>query len=209
MKNNRKFLIGMLSVSFVLLAACSSSPEEPNNTVYNQVQNEVAIQDESDDTSEEVSSKNTDSNASHSNESLDKAKNAPAELIDSSANHTETSQKEEYLKKLNEAKKETDEMRHNPPDDSTYALKAVEGAIYEVWDNLLNEIYGVLKQQLPSEEREQLREAQRKWIVYRDQTALEASLKYKGGTMEHLEYVVVLNNLTEERCSELVEHYMK
>lgn len=209
MKINRKFLIGMLSVLSVLLAACGSSPEKPNNTLDNQAQNEPAIQDESDDTTEEVSSKDTDSNDSHSNEPLDKAKNAPAELQDSSANHTETSQKEEYLKKLNEAKKETDEMRNNPPDHSTYALKAVEGDIYEVWDGLLNEIYDVLKQQLPSEEMEQLREAQRKWIDYRDQTALEASLKYKGGTMEHLEYVVVLNNLTEKRCSELVEHYMK
>ncbi|MEH7347022.1 lysozyme inhibitor LprI family protein, partial [Bacillus sp. JJ1532] len=73
----------------------------------------------------------------------------------------------------------------------------------------LNEVYGVLKEQLTTEEMNQLRKEQRNWITYRDDTALEASLKYQGGTMEHLEYVAVLANLTEERCYELVEDYMK
>lgn len=117
------------------------------------------------------------------------------------------SQRTEYLQKLNATKKELEEVE--PTDSSTYALKAAENARWETWDNLLNEIYGVLKEQLPPEEMDQLREEQRNWLTYRDETALEASLKYKGGTMEHLEYVSVLANLTEERCYELVEKYMR
>ncbi|KGR77112.1 lysozyme inhibitor LprI family protein [Ureibacillus sinduriensis] len=210
MKHKHKLLIGMLSILLELVAACGNSPEETTNSPSeNQDQNDRVTQEESVDTAVEVPSKDSDSNNSTSNDTKDTSKNSPAEQEDPSATNTETSLKEEYLKKLNEAKKETDEMRNNPADDSTYALKAVEGEIYEVWDGLLNEIYGVLKQQLPSEEMNKLRDAQRKWIDYRDKTALEASLKYKGGTMEHLEYTVVLNNLTEERCFELVEHYMK
>lgn len=117
------------------------------------------------------------------------------------------SQKTEYVQKLNATKKELDAVK--PTDSSTYALKAVAGQRWETWDDLLNEIYGGLKEQLPPEEMDQLREEQRKWLTYRDESALEASLKYKGGTMENLEYVSVLANLTEERCYELVEKYMK
>ena len=117
------------------------------------------------------------------------------------------SKKTEYLRKLNTTKKELEEVE--PTDSSTYALKAVENNRWETWDALLNEIYGVLKEQLPTEEMEHLRDEQRNWIQYRDESALEASLKYQGGTMEHLEYVAVLANLTEERCIELVENYMK
>lgn len=63
---------------------------------------------------------------------------------------------------------------------------------------MLNEIYEVLKHQLPTEEMHHLRKEQREWIDYRDNTAKEASLKYKGGTMEQYEYVRVENNLTEK-----------
>ena len=116
-------------------------------------------------------------------------------------------QRTEYLKKLNDTKKELDEVEAK--DSSTYALKAVENERWENWDELLNEIYGVLKEQLLPDEMEQLREEQRDWIKFRDERALESSLQYKGGTMEQLEYVIVLANLTEERCFELVENYMK
>ncbi|HEY2420446.1 MAG TPA: lysozyme inhibitor LprI family protein [Neobacillus sp.] len=102
-------------------------------------------------------------------------------------------------------------MRKNPIDDTTFALKKVEGDTYDILDGLLNEIYGVLKEQLPSEEMDQLRKEQREWLTYRDNTAKEASLKYKAGTMEQeqYEYTRVENNLTEERCFDLVEDYMK
>jgi uncharacterized protein YecT (DUF1311 family) len=116
--------------------------------------------------------------------------------------------KKEYLKKLNDTKKEQDDIRRNSKGEITYVLKKVEGDRFDVWDGLLNEIYEVLQKQLPSKEMEQLRKEQRKWITYRDKSAKEASLKYKGGTMEQLEYTTVLNNLTEERCFELVENYM-
>ncbi|WP_413465936.1 lysozyme inhibitor LprI family protein [Metabacillus litoralis] len=85
----------------------------------------------------------------------------------------------------------------------------MENNRWGIWDKLLNEIYTALKKQLSQKKMNQLREEQRTWIESRDERALEASLKYKGGTQEHLEYVAVLANLTEERCYELVENYMK
>ncbi len=110
------------------------------------------------------------------------------------------------MNKLDDTKKRTEEIE--AINSSTYAMKKVENEKWEMWDELLNEIYGVLQEQLPSEEMEQLREKQRNWIKERDERALQASLKYKGGTQEHLEYVVVLKDFTEKRCFELVEGYL-
>ena len=203
MKNNRKLLIGTLTVGLALLVSCSNSPEETNPAELEQTQNNNPTQNPSNSPIKEDSSTNTTTtsdadtaNSENQNTSTDTPKNT-------------TSVKADYLKKLNETKIEMDEKRKQSADSSTYELKYAEDTFYDVWDGLLNEIYGVLKEQLPSEETALLRDEQRKWIEYRDKTALEASYKYKGGTQEHVEYVVVRNNLTAERCFELVENYMK
>ncbi|MFK3958814.1 lysozyme inhibitor LprI family protein [Guptibacillus hwajinpoensis] len=157
-------------------------------------------------TKKALSASDSNTEKDDENEKVDTPNNEVKKDKDSSTNNT-SSQKEEYLKKFNDTKKEMDEKK--PTDDTTYALKKVEGDRYDVWDGLLNEVYDVLKKQLPSEEMAKLRNEQREWIEYRDQSAKEASLKYKGGTMEQLEYVTVQNNLTEKRCFELVREYMK
>ncbi len=224
MKKNQKFLIGMSTALFVILAACGNSSAESSTTLEKKKESNESTQHTDDDSFNSESTDNdsnndkTDTNttdtknngtnkvdSSDTNENVDTSDNEKEELP---KNNT-VSKKEEYVTKLNNTKKKTDEMRENPEDDSTYALKKMEGDRYDIWDGLLNEIYGVLEEQLPSEEMEQLREEQRKWINYRDKTAKEESLKYEGSTAELLEYVAVENNLTEERCFELVEKYMK
>ena len=120
-----------------------------------------------------------------------------------------SSLKEGYLAKLAELKSEFEDARANPEDYTTYAMKKVEGDIFDTIDPLLNEIYGVLKEQLSVVEMEQLRAEQREWITYRDNTAKAESEQYKGGTMEPLVYTAVLNDLTVARCEELVEQYME
>ncbi|UOR11113.1 lysozyme inhibitor LprI family protein [Halobacillus amylolyticus] len=80
---------------------------------------------------------------------------------------------------------------------------------YKNWDKALNEIYGVLKEQLSPEQMDQLTEEQRNWVEFRDEAAKEASLEYEGGSTESLEYVATQASLTKERCYELVANYMK
>lgn len=152
-------------------------------------------------TSEKVATNNSAEKDMEDNKELN-------ENEDTSTNGEEasTSLKEKYLQQLHDTKKEAKELE--PTDPSTYALKKVENDRWELWDELLNEIYGLLKEQLSAEEMNQLREEQRNWIKNRDDSALVASLKFKGGTQEHLEYAAVLANLTEERCYELVSDYM-
>ncbi|WP_339164245.1 lysozyme inhibitor LprI family protein [Siminovitchia sp. FSL W7-1587] len=214
MKNNRTFLLGMLTVVFVILAACGNSSDEssagldkqsPNNNTQNPNADSSNADSAENDSNHDKA--NTADTRSETNEKADISTNELKEE-DASTNQT-ASLKEEYLKKLNETKKEMDELKNNPEDDSTYALKKVEGDRYDVWDGLLNEVYEVLQKQLPSEEMDQLRKEQREWIAYRDNSAKEASLTYKGGTMEQLEFVAVQADITEERCFELVEDYME
>ncbi|MED4054884.1 DUF1311 domain-containing protein [Niallia taxi] len=193
----RKIMVPIAAL--LLLAACNNSATESSTSANNEPENNSISQNTDEENANTESTEAANTNNTNTTESEK----------DSGANDDKVSQKEEYLTKLNTKKKEMDELRNNPEDDSTYAMKKVEGERYKAWDDLLNEIYGVLQKQLSSEEMEQLKQEQREWIENRDSKAKEASLKYEGGTMEQLEYVAVLADLTEERCFALVEGYMK
>ena len=229
MGKNGKTLMVMFTLVLVILAGCGNSSDELSAKSNNELSNNNSTQSIDDDSTNKdlteiekdttvnssKDAKNTDNNNgdtfdtdnNNSNKTEDTENHVPVKEEDPSTNHTEGSMKEEYLKKLNNTKKEAEALKAT--DSSTFALKKVENDRWEIWDELLNEIYGVLQEQLPPKEMVQLREEQRNWIKYRDDRALEASLKYKGGTQEHLEYVSVLANLTEERCYEFVANYMK
>jgi uncharacterized protein YecT (DUF1311 family) len=187
--------MGMLTAVLVILAACGNSSDESRD---NQSQNNNSTLNTNDDSLIADSTENSSKTDNTNEDTIDTGSNDAKEKVDTpnnilkkeediSTNKT-ASLKEGYLKKLIDAKNEVEEMRKNPIDDTTFALKKVEGDTNDVWDGLLNE--------------------QREWINYRDNTAIEASLKYKGGTMEQYEYVRVENNFTEKRCFKLVEEFM-
>ncbi len=92
---------------------------------------------------------------------------------------------------------------------NTIEMKSAASQEYERWDKALNEIYGVLKQQLSSDDMSKLKAEQIKWISDRDVKAKEESLEYQGGTAEQLVYISSLAETTKERCYELVDKYMK
>ncbi|PWU70391.1 MULTISPECIES: lysozyme inhibitor LprI family protein [Gracilibacillus] len=200
----RHFLLGILAAVLLLLAACSSTT---NESTVKQTEDQPTSTNPS-EKSDQSDSKENDSNMDNSNVKIVED-NGQSENVHTSNEEESVDLKEEYLNKLNETKKKVEEMRENPMDETTFALKKIEGDAFDILDGMLNEIYGVLEETLPTEEMEQLRIEQREWLDYRDNTAKEASLQYKGGTMEQYEYVRVENNLTQERCFELVENYMK
>ncbi|WP_340023519.1 lysozyme inhibitor LprI family protein [Paenibacillus sp. FSL K6-1096] len=88
-------------------------------------------------------------------------------------------------------------------------MKEAASKEHERWDKALNEIYQALQKQLPESEMAALKEEQLSWIKERDKAAEEAAAKYKGGTMEGLEYAATLASVTKDRCYKLVELYMK
>ncbi|MBU9723060.1 MULTISPECIES: lysozyme inhibitor LprI family protein [Bacillaceae] len=116
------------------------------------------------------------------------------------------SKKAEYLNKLNEM----EEADRNGEVGSTITeLEEQETERFEKWDAELNKVYGLLQEDLSTEEMDQLREEQRSWIQFRDEAAEEASLQYEGGSTETLEYIATQASLTRDRCYELVAKYME
>jgi uncharacterized protein YecT (DUF1311 family) len=119
------------------------------------------------------------------------------------------SNKEYYLQKLNNIESGLDDLKYLYDNGTTVDMREAASETYKRWDNALNEIYGVLKEELPDSEMSKLKVEQRNWIKYRDKTAKTESLEYEGGTLEPLQYTMTLSRLTKERCYELVEKYMK
>ncbi|MBH0158105.1 DUF1311 domain-containing protein [Fictibacillus sp. 5RED26] len=200
MKNNRKLLIIVVTVLLVIVSACGNSTDSSNGSTDNESKNDKSTQKSGADISNKDDIEKA-SGSDHTNEKVD--------MSQKDASENKESTKEKYLQKWEEMKNKVAEMRKNPLDDTTFALKKVEGDAYELLDDLLNEIYGVLEKQLNKEEMNQLRKEQREWLINRENIAKKESLKYEGGTLEQYEYVRTINNLTEKRCFELIENYMK
>ncbi|MGG0720498.1 lysozyme inhibitor LprI family protein [Robertmurraya massiliosenegalensis] len=120
-----------------------------------------------------------------------------------------SSLKEEYLQKLQDVEASLASQRKILETGTQVDMTEAQGEILRSWDNALNEIYRELEKSLPENEMSRLREEQRKWIAYRDETAKEESLPYEGGSMQSLQYLSTQANLTEDRCYELVEGFME
>lgn len=212
LKNKKYFLFIVLTVATIVLGACVDSDHSLANTDLTQIEKDRASnEDESD------SDKNREDSADLSD---DAEENDEADDADHTYTNSENEQvtesngveskdvltKGEYLEKLNEME-EVD--RYAEAGTTIADLEEQETERYEKWDQELNTIYGLLTEQLSTEDMDDLREDQRDWIDYRDETAKESSLEYEGGSTEALEYVATQVTLTRERCYLLVAQYME
>lgn len=119
------------------------------------------------------------------------------------------SQRQTYFDKLDKIEAGLGDLKALSDSGVTADMKEAASKEHERWDKALNEIYQELKAQLPEADMAKLKEEQLSWIKERDKAAEEAAAKYKGGTMEGLEYAATLASVTKERCYKLVELYMK
>lgn len=217
MKIRRNILFwGLILGTFIILGACDNSSEKSNAKSSIPVEENDTTQNTDDSLSsndEEESNENTSVDPSDNEEndqedsSTENSTSSDDEDEDLSNRNTNTdSQRDAYFKKLNEME-EAD--RNTEVKNTTSEMEQLEEERYEAWDQVLNEIYAVLNEQLSPEDMEQLREEQRDWIKHRDEAAKESSLKYEGGSTEKLEYVATQATLTKERCYLLVAKYMK
>lgn len=85
-------------------------------------------------------------------------------------------------------------------------LNVISGEIYTVWDNALNTVWGILKEELKEEYMKQLTEEERAWIAEKEAAVKEAGAEVEGGSM----YAMVINGkaaeLTKARVYELAEY---
>lgn len=120
------------------------------------------------------------------------------------------SYKQKYINKLDDIEISLSDLDYLYQNGITSELLEAEGIKLVRWDDMLNEIYGLLKVQLSESEMSALRTKQLNWIKYRDKTAEnEAKNEAGDGTLYLVVYNSALARLTKERCYELVNIYMK
>ena len=86
-------------------------------------------------------------------------------------------------------------------DGSTVDMVECIGALRDKWDKRLNAAYGKVMKGLSGEQKTALRDAQRKWIAYRD---ADCSFYAGGeGTISRIEAATCLFALTRDRAQEL------
>lgn len=217
MEKNKKFLTVLITVALSgVLTACGDSSEESssqpasNSSAQNEdggsTDRDSADSEGNEEENTSGSSDNTQLNEQENTDNSSASSNDGESMESSNQNENHESNKDEYLKKLNKME-EAD--RYEEAKITTAELVEQEGERYRNWDEELNKIYGLLEEQLDKGQMDQLREEQRIWIQQRDEAAKKSSLKYKGGSMEPLEYVATQASLTRERCYLLVAKYMK
>lgn len=112
---------------------------------------------------------------------------------------------EQMEKILEEAEAKADELEQELQNAQSQGdLNTISGEIYVVWDDALNAIWGILKENMDEESMKKLTEEERGWIAEKEAAAQEAGAEVEGGSM----YAMVVNQkaaeLTKERAYELV-----
>ena len=98
-----------------------------------------------------------------------------------------------------------EEMLENEP--LTQAeMNETAGAIYTIWDDLLNDIWGMLQETLDDETMAQLKAEQLDWIAQKVAAVEAAGAEVEGGTMYPLVTNLKAAELTEEQVYVLAEY---
>lgn len=203
-------IISILAIVFIKEGYDSKKEQQYQNVTSNQVEQ---------NTNENYASNSNNNNDSNSNVSNNQtnqqSQNTETSQSSNNQNNNQTSQntksntmsKSKYIAELDALSNECDSMRDTA--DNTMDMKKTASKIYNLWDDKLNEIYGLLKQQLSKSEMDALRQKQRQWISYRDSQAEAVYNEYAGGTIAPLLEMETKASLTKDRCYELVDLYMK
>ncbi|MDN7247077.1 lysozyme inhibitor LprI family protein [Planococcus shenhongbingii] len=120
----------------------------------------------------------------------------------------DTSLKTHYLNKLAQIEIGLSDLKYLYADGVTSQMLEGEAETLKRWDDALNEIYGVLKERLSTEDMARLREEQRDWILFRDYEADLAASEFEGGSFEEVQRLSTLGQLTKDRCYLLVDYYL-
>lgn len=79
-------------------------------------------------------------------------------------------------------------------------MNEISGQIYNVWDDTLNVLWGMLKENLDEASMEELTQEELRWIEEKEAEAQKAGAEYEGGSM----YEMVVNRKAAEMTKERV-----
>ena len=194
----KKVIIIVVIYSFLLTACTYNEKIDTGGTGSNEYKNN--IQDyrntAQDDKNIVKSDKTTDNNGT-------------SRTTDTSENTKTNLTKEEYITKLNKLKLDLESSYQIYAEQTTLEMIRAGNAEYKLWDNMLNEIYSVLKGQLSKEEVDKLIDEEVNWIKIRDDKVVVDSEPYEGGSIKSLIEITSLIGSTKDRSYELVDKYMK
>lgn len=78
--------------------------------------------------------------------------------------------------------------------------------MYQLWDDTLNIVWGLLEENLSEADMEVLREEEREWIAFKDAEVQAAGQECEGGSIQPLMEATRAANLTKARVYELIEY---
>lgn len=211
-----KSMVCTLGICSLFFVGCSNKVTGNETNTESKIENSQSnTENGSDKINNEngVSSENKTeigTNPSNDDSNKDQSINLSSNESNTESSQDTESQKQIYLNKLNTLADNLDETR-----DERYAgpttLDITDAASdeYKQWDDILNEIYSVLEQQLSQEDMDKLRAEEIEWINTKELKSKEAADKYKGGTIAPYMAISSRIDSTKERCYELVNQYMK
>ena len=120
--------------------------------------------------------------------------------------HPET-EKAGILSQLAELDAQLEERSKSTSDASANAMKTTAESERKLWETKMQSILEVLGQNLFGEDKNTFFTEQREWVRERESKAVSNSKKQSGSTLEELEYIRSLRNITRERVYELAERY--
>lgn len=120
---------------------------------------------------------------------------------------TQAGTKAGILAQLAELDAQAEERRNAAADGSANTQKAAAEAERKIWENKMQSILETLEQQLSGDEKTAFFTEQRSWVRDRESTAVANSKKQSGSTLEELEYIRSLRDLTRERVYALAKQY--
>ncbi len=209
--NIRKHVMtaSLLFILFIGMSACSNTSEQ--TTVTNPSETENTSESTSDSSQSNSSTDSTVKSESNSEETSNEDSKSQEEVHVEEDNTSKIEgRRSEFIGKLDNIQKELDAMPEKKASDQgvTNAMKNYYGLSYEEYDKALNEIYGLLQNELSPDTMKELKSEQIEWIEQKEKMANEERLTYEGGTFENVAYYISLYESTKERCYELVNLYM-
>lgn len=188
MKYKKYVIIVAIVLSLNTLVGCTINTKNAQNNSSKVEQNEQVT----------GSTGNTESQVQ---ETVDKNNGEIVDKIDG--------RREEFLGRLDCIQKKLDNLPVKKDSDEgiTSAMRSYYGQAYEMYDEALNEIYSLLKEQLSQDTMKSLQAEETKWIKQKEDSANKSASDYKGGTFEFVAYNSSLYQSTKDRCYELVNNY--
>ena len=110
---------------------------------------------------------------------------------------------------LETAEEEASALHKKLTEDSSLKqsdMNELSHEIYLIWDDLLNELWAVLKESLDEKTMHNLLEQQREWITMKEAEAKKAGEAFSGGSMAPFASNQKAAELTKERVYELADY---